>query len=249
VSHANARLAPRGRLALARCVVDEGWPPGRAAGSRCRRRPRPSGPDGIAGSAHRAGRVSACRHQKLGRIPDGGGHRAHGRLAGMRIRAAQRPGYASTTPSMTPPGGLQRDPRRRTQRDRSRVLATRQRLLHQLRHHRDPGLDRQRCLLPIVRLRGHSGRDHPSSGRALTRRKPTEKSNASTAPCSRNGPTPRRTAATPTASAISPPGCTPPITTAATPRSAANHRQAASTTCQVSTPSNRQLVAGNAAAA
>jgi transposase InsO family protein len=31
VSHANARLAPRGRLALARCVVDDGWPLRRAA--------------------------------------------------------------------------------------------------------------------------------------------------------------------------------------------------------------------------
>lgn len=26
MSHANARLAPRGRLALARRVVDDGWP-------------------------------------------------------------------------------------------------------------------------------------------------------------------------------------------------------------------------------
>jgi transposase len=31
VSHANALLTPRGRLALARCVVDEGWPLRRAA--------------------------------------------------------------------------------------------------------------------------------------------------------------------------------------------------------------------------
>ena len=31
VSHANAKLAPKGRLALARCVVDDGWPVRRAA--------------------------------------------------------------------------------------------------------------------------------------------------------------------------------------------------------------------------
>ena len=31
MSHANALLTPRGRLALARCVVDEGWPLRRAA--------------------------------------------------------------------------------------------------------------------------------------------------------------------------------------------------------------------------
>ena len=31
VSHANAQLAPRGRLALAQCVVDDGWSLRRAA--------------------------------------------------------------------------------------------------------------------------------------------------------------------------------------------------------------------------
>lgn len=31
MSHANAVLAPRGRLALARCVVEDGWPLRRAA--------------------------------------------------------------------------------------------------------------------------------------------------------------------------------------------------------------------------
>lgn len=31
MSHANALLTPRGRLQLARCVVDDGWPLRRAA--------------------------------------------------------------------------------------------------------------------------------------------------------------------------------------------------------------------------
>ncbi len=31
MSHANAKLAPKGRLALARCIVDDGWPIRRAA--------------------------------------------------------------------------------------------------------------------------------------------------------------------------------------------------------------------------
>lgn len=31
MSHPNAFLGPRGRLALARCVVDDGWPLRRAA--------------------------------------------------------------------------------------------------------------------------------------------------------------------------------------------------------------------------
>ncbi|GAA1086827.1 hypothetical protein GCM10009642_27310 [Nocardiopsis metallicus] len=31
ITHANARLTPAGRLALARCVVEDGWPLRRAA--------------------------------------------------------------------------------------------------------------------------------------------------------------------------------------------------------------------------
>ena len=35
MSHANASLTPSGRLRLARCVVEQGWPLGRAAGRFC----------------------------------------------------------------------------------------------------------------------------------------------------------------------------------------------------------------------
>jgi transposase InsO family protein len=174
VTHANALLTPRGRLALARLIVEEGWPLRRAAerfqvavptaarwaaryrelgpagmvdrSSRPRRSPRRTptrrerriiglrvsrrwGPARIAftlgmhpSTVHKVlsryglarlawldratGRVvRRYEHtapgdlvhvdiKKLGRIPDGGGHRIHGRAAGKKISASTRPGYA-----------------------------------------------------------------------------------------------------------------------------------------------------------
>ena len=173
MSHANARLAPRGRLELARCIVDDGWPLRRAAerfqvspstakrwadryrqldavgmqdrSSRPVRSPRRTpqrrerriinlrvtrrwGPARIAyllglhpSTVHRVlaryglarlrwldratGRViRRYEHaapgdlvhvdiKKLGRIPDGGGHKVHGRAARPNLKT-QRPGYA-----------------------------------------------------------------------------------------------------------------------------------------------------------
>lgn len=175
MSHANARLAPRGRLELARCIVDDGWPLRRAAAERFQVSPttakrwadryrqhdaagmqdrssRPSrspgrtpqrrerhiinlrvtrrwGPARIGfllglhpSTVHRVlarfglarlrwldrgtGRVvRRYEHaapgdlvhvdiKKLGRIPDGGGHRVLGRVVGMRNAGRTRPGYA-----------------------------------------------------------------------------------------------------------------------------------------------------------
>ena len=181
MSHANATLTPRGRLLLARCVVDDGWPLRRAAerfnvshktAERWAGRYREFGP---AGMADRSSRPRHCPHQlparterrilglrisrrwgpariayrlrlavstvqrvltrygapplrfidpatgvrvrssrpaprryehaapgdmvhvdikKLGRIPDGGGHRVHGRAAGRAIKKSAKPGYA-----------------------------------------------------------------------------------------------------------------------------------------------------------
>jgi hypothetical protein len=173
VPHANALLAPKGRLALARCVVEDGWALRRAAerfqvsamtakrwadryrqlgeagmhdrSSRPRCSPRRTpgrterriikvrvirrwGPARIAwllglhpSTVHRVlaryglarlrwldrGTGQAVRRyehaapgdlvhvdiKKLGRIPDGGGHRFHGRAARPHGRAS-RPGYA-----------------------------------------------------------------------------------------------------------------------------------------------------------
>jgi hypothetical protein len=68
------------------------------------------------------------------------------------------------------------------------------------------------------------------------RPRPTAKWRDSTAPWPTNGPTPGSTAATPNVAKSSPSGCTPTITTAATPHSAANHPPPAYLTSQVSTP-------------
>ncbi|MBV2366784.1 IS481 family transposase [Streptomonospora nanhaiensis] len=167
-THANARLTPAGRLALARCVVEDGWPLRRAAerfqtsvataqrwasryrthgaaamgdrSSRPHRSPRRTparrerrvvklrlikrwGPARIAGHLHmeastvhriltryrmprlsctdRATGLAVRRYErarpgelvhvdvkKLGNIPDGGGHRAVGRYAGVRNKQA-----------------------------------------------------------------------------------------------------------------------------------------------------------------
>ena len=60
-------------------------------------------------------------------------------------------------------------------------------------------------------------------------------SNASTAPGPTKGPTNGSTAPTPNAATNSPSGCTPTITTAATPHSADNHQPPAYLTPQIST--------------
>jgi transposase InsO family protein len=174
VSHANARLAPRGRLALARCVVDDGWPLRRAAerfqvspttAARWAARYRALGAAGMGdlpSRPHRCPARTATRTErrivglrvtrrwgparigyllglhpstvhrvlaryglarlrwldratgrvvrryehgapgdlvhvdikKLGRIPDGGGHRVLGRTVGNHNNHRDRPGYA-----------------------------------------------------------------------------------------------------------------------------------------------------------
>jgi transposase InsO family protein len=174
VSHANALLTPRGRLALARCVVDDGWPLRRAA-ERFQTSPTTAARwagryrlFGAAGMADRSSRPHRCPRRtptrterriikvrvtrrwgparigfllglhpstvhrvlsrfglarlawldrasgrvvrryehaapgdlvhvdvkKLGRIPDGGGHRMLGRAAGERNKKQTRAGYA-----------------------------------------------------------------------------------------------------------------------------------------------------------
>lgn len=178
MSHANALLTPKGRLRLARCVVEDGWPLRRAAerfqvsvttAARWAARYRAHGEDGMEDlssrpassprrtSVRRERRIIAIRvnrrwgparigfllgihpstvHRvlsrfglarlswldratgrvirryehhspgelvhvdikKLGRIPDGGGHRSLGRAAGTRNKTGtagnRRPGYA-----------------------------------------------------------------------------------------------------------------------------------------------------------
>src|SRR5690606_8755235 len=68
-----------------------------------------------------------------------------------------------------------------------------------------------------------------------TGHRPTARWRDSTGPWPTNGPTPGSTPATPNDAPNSPSGCTPTITTAATPHSEANHPPAAYPTSQAST--------------
>ena len=185
MSHANAKLTPRGRLELAVCIVDDGWSIRRAA-ERFQASPTTAArwasryrQHGAAGLVDRSSRPHRCPHQtptrrerriialrvtrrwgparigyllrmhpstvhkvlaryrlakltwldratgrvvrryehahpgdlihvdikKLGRIPDGGGHRALGRAAGIGSRKRPSPVTPTcTTPRMTTPG-------------------------------------------------------------------------------------------------------------------------------------------------
>jgi transposase len=246
MSHANALLTPRGRLRLARCVVEDGWSLQRAAerfqvsvttAARWAGRYRTHGEDGMEDrssrpvsspqrtSTRRERRIIAIRvnrrwgparigyllgmhpstvhrvlsrfglarlswldratgrvirryeHQspgdlvhvdikKLGRIPEGGGHRSIGRAAGNRNRtgtsANRRPGYAFLHNAVD---------------DHSRLAYTEiltdekkdtaagfwegaKRLLRIVWNHRQTGPDRQRILLPVLRLQGRAGTGH-----------------------------------------------------------------------------------------
>jgi leucine-zipper of insertion element IS481 len=227
--HRNAPLSETGRLRLARCVVEDGWPLRRAAerfqvshttaarwagryrqagaagmadrpsrphasprrtpvrterriiGLRVSRRP---GPARIAGRlglhastvhavlarygcpplAHldratgapvrryersRPGELVHVDVKKLGNIPDGGGHRVHGRQAGKHNSQAtttaagrtrsRKPilgyGYLHTALDDHTRLGLYRDPARRAQTDGRRVPDPRLRLVLRRRHH------------------------------------------------------------------------------------------------------------------
>jgi len=81
--HGNAQLAPAGRLRLARCVVDDGWPLRRAAerlsvsvttAARWSGRYRQQG---VAGMVDRSSRPRSCPHQTS--------RRTEHRVVGLRV--------------------------------------------------------------------------------------------------------------------------------------------------------------------
>ena len=159
MSHAHAKLTPRGRLALAQCIVEDGWPIRRAAerfkaspmtAARWASRYRQFGESGLVDRPSRPHRTPTRRerriiglrvsrrwgparigyrlgmhpstvhkalarngmakltwldratgreirryeHKKLGRVPDGGGHKVLGRAAAIRAKKGAKPGYA-----------------------------------------------------------------------------------------------------------------------------------------------------------
>ena len=136
--------------------------------------------DPMTGQRIRASKITSVRYEraqpgelvhmdvkKLGRIPDGGGWRAHGRSEQVRGRGN---GYDAATAmttctpwSTTTPAGLLRDPARREGRHLRPVLPTSGRLLRRARHrtHR-PGDDRQPPQLQTLQRRAHGDRRHRS---------------------------------------------------------------------------------------
>ena len=124
------------------------------------------------------------------------------------------------------PCRLQRGSGRRARGHRGRVLAARAQLVRRARRQRPGRAHRQRFVLPQRRLRLRlPGRRRPAiAAPAPTGRRPTARSNASTAPSSRSGPTSASTAARRPAPPRLPAGCISTIITAATPPSAATRR-------------------------
>lgn len=133
----------------------------------------------------------------------------------------------------------QRNPQRREERDRHRLLDTRTRLLHRRRAHRRMGPDRQRRLLQVLPLARDpdGGRDRPQANPALPAADQPQGRMPSTAPCSTNGPTNGPTPRTTNGPKPWQTSSTPTTTTAATRHSADTHPSPASTTLRVNTAS------------
>ena len=125
--------------------------------------------DPMTGAVIRASKSTAVRYErarpgelvhmdvkKLGRIPEGGGWRAHGRgNTGLRPQPAQRVRLRPLSRRRPLPAGLQRDPARRERPHLRGILAPGRRILPQPRHHHDrAGHDRQRLGLPVIATPG-----------------------------------------------------------------------------------------------
>jgi hypothetical protein len=152
--------------------------------------------------------------KKLGRIPDGGGHRFLGRAAGVRVKKGAKPGTAYIHHAMD---------------DHSRLVYSE--ILNDERKETASGFWTRAndyfngCGITVVRVLTETDRH---TGQSFSR-KPL-------APSSTNEPAP--TSARPNASPSTPRLSTPTIITAATPHSAENHQPTAFLTSVVSTPRN-----------
>jgi hypothetical protein len=320
VSHLNAPLTPTGRLRLARCVVDDGWPLRRAAerfrvshttaarwanryrrlgeagmhdrSSRPHHSPRQTptaveqqvvrlrrehriGPVRLAArcriAASTAHRILVRHHlpalvvcdratgepvrryessrpgelvhidvKKLGRIPDGGGHKVLGRAAGSpnedrrngvgyaylhtALDDGTRLAYTEDLPDETA-ATWAAFLRRATAWFASQGITVERVLTDNARAY-TKNTWRQTCHELGISPRWTRPGGH----------RPTARSNASTAPCSRNGPTTGLTPQTANGGQHSPTGWTVTTTTDPTPASAATHQPAASPTSPDSTP-------------
>ena len=92
-----ARIAYRLRLnpaTVSRVLARYGCPPLRFTDPATGVRIRSSRRDVVRYEHQAPGDLVHVDVKKLGRIPDGGGHRVHGRAAGVRVKKQAKPGYA-----------------------------------------------------------------------------------------------------------------------------------------------------------
>ena len=221
--------------------------------------PHLSAIDPITGEAVRSSRRSANRYEhrtpgamvhvdvkKLGRIPSGGRWRLHGRDAAVSITNRHEKTKSATTtstpPSMTTPGWPTAKCYPTKRPDLRWVSAPRIGLVRRPRRACAAAIDRQRHWSTGAAPTG-AGSVRPGSSNAASPNPavpgPTAKPNASTAPCSPNGPTPDP-------GPVQPPPSHAALTNSfaattldeATPPSAVDHHQPTrclTTTCQVTT--------------
>lgn len=164
--------------------------------------------------------------KKLGRIPDGGGHKVLGRQAGRATRSSMGFDYVHSAVddhSRLAYSEIHADEKAATCADFLRRAAA---------FFAARGIDRiERVLTDNAWPYRESFAwrqalaDLGAAGKLTRAYRPqtTARSNASTAPCSTNGPTCGPTPATPYAPQPWQTSCTPTTTTAATPHSAASH--------------------------
>ena len=198
--------------------------------SRLAHTDRPSGAV-VRYERERPGELVHLDVKKLGRIPDGGGHRVHGRAKATRGRGI---GYDYLHSAVD---------------DRSRVAfsqiledetgATAARFLIQAAgFFAEHGVNIQRVLTDNAKAYTDSVVFADTAAGLGIRRKRTRpyrpqtngKSSDSTAPCWRSGPTPGSIAPTPSDAGPSPDGCGPTITTDHIPRFTASRRWRSSST-------------------
>lgn len=180
--------------------------------------------------------------KKLGRIPAGGGWKKTGRVIGNRNNNRERPGYAFIHHAVDDHSRLayseiHADERKETavefwQRARAFFAAHGITVKAVLT---DNGSCYRSSSGPKPSAPRRSSTDEPGP----TGPRPTARSNGSTAPCSRNGPTPRPTPQKPPASRPTPAGSITTITTAATPHTKASHQSPACPTSPDRTASAR----------
>ena len=176
--------------------------------------PRLCALDPITGQVIRASKATAVRYErdrpgelvhmdvkKIGRIPDGGGWRAHGReqpRAHPRRRHKVGFDYVHSWSTTTPGWPTPRSCPTRRAATCAAFLTRADRLLRRPRHHPHRAVDdRQRLGLPMVATRGlRRATASPRSSSSRTARGRTARWNASTEPWPPNGPTGKSSPAT-----------------------------------------------------